>query len=395
MILGAVVGFLVCVVLTIVFDLIDFIWKGFLEGETPWWYPLPLCLLGGLLVGLWNKHFKTEAILLGEVIAEVKKAGSFTWTPFFPNLVSFILPITFGGAIGPLAGLSGLIATGCTWVSKALRRIYSTITGQKNRPTDDKTNQEKSRTQGEEDALPDSNPNDAPQTTPFFSKKPKRIMYCLGIAGGIFGCWLVFALGGGIELPYFGPFAWSLENIAWIIPFIAAGYLLILAYKASLVLWEKVAKKLGDNLLAKTLLCGLVLGVVAIAFPFALFPGSEQSTDLKTLWPMFSGATLIAMGFTKAFVIACCMNLGWKGGPFFPIILAGMCIGFGGALLLGVDPLLSTCITATAAVAAFSRKPLMSIVFILVLYSLWDLPWIAATAFIAARLPLPKFALGR
>lgn len=68
-------------------------------------------------------------------------------------------------------------------------------------------------------------------------------MYCLGVMGGTFGCWLVFALGGGIELPYFEPFAWNLENIVWTIPFIVAGYLLILIYKASLVLWEKLPKK--------------------------------------------------------------------------------------------------------------------------------------------------------
>lgn len=93
--------------------------------------------------------------------------------------------------------------------------------------------------------------------------------------------------------------------------------------------------KLG--IIISTTLGGIILGVMGTYLPLTMFSGEESITVVKESFAEFAPWILIISGVLKLVLTNICIKSGWKGGHFFPVIFCGVSIGYGVAMLGGLD----------------------------------------------------------
>jgi len=76
-------------------------------------------------------------------------------------------------------------------------------------------------------------------------------------------------------------------------------------------------------------LTGLILGLCLWGLPLAPFSGEQQLRPLVLgHWPL-TPVLLLVSGLVKLLLVAFCLETGWRGGLFFPVILGSSAIGMG------------------------------------------------------------------
>lgn len=393
--IGFVIGLAVWAILWVSSFLVSLVWtngRNALDaalGTSAWWFPLVVCTLGGLLIGLWTKAFNNAPKPLEEVMAEVKQTGSYRIKGLGSSIVSFLLPLAFGGSIGPEAGLTGIIAAACSWIGNTLKRaglkvkavadltVSATLTAIFGTPL-------VGIVAASESTIPDPG-----EYT--FRRSAKIVLYvaaAFGAFGGI-ACFVsVFGSGGG--LPHFDAIEASGAELLWTVPCIVAGYVLTLVFHTANTCAEALAARLEKFTVLKPLLCGIVMGLIAIALPYVLFSGEDQCSELMQTWGTFGGIALVATGVVKAALTPTCIAMGWRGGNFFPSIFAGAACGFGIAALTGADPMLCVAVTTTAFLAGVTRKALLTLALLIMCFPVSGMLWMGLAALICAALPLPR-----
>ena len=79
-------------------------------------FPLVFCPLGGLAIGLLHRRFGDYPDELMTVVGKIRREKHVDYHPMGVMLLCALLPLIFGGSVGPEAGLTGLIAALCYWV---------------------------------------------------------------------------------------------------------------------------------------------------------------------------------------------------------------------------------------------------------------------------------------
>lgn len=123
--LGAIIASISWLFLFIMNLGIDFLWAEPLFAWTL--YPLIIGGLGGLLIGLWSKRFGPYPQEMSEILAIIKSGQPIPYNNLHIITISALLPLIFGGNIGPEAGLSGIIAGLCFWFSDRFKFIFSEL----------------------------------------------------------------------------------------------------------------------------------------------------------------------------------------------------------------------------------------------------------------------------
>ena len=200
-------------------------------------------------------------------------------------------------------------------------------------------------------------------------KATKIIVYTFAVAGA-FGVMILLGsvFGGGEGLPHFSEVSIDWFERALIIPLALAGGAVGLLYHAFDKCADTLTRKIGDHPVAKAVLVGLILGSLGIAFPFVMFAGETQTETLMSTYTMLGAGYLILTGVLKVFTTPLCLRLGWRGGHFFPTIFAGICLGYGFALLTGADPVCCLCICSAALMGAIMRQPVMTVLLLFLLF---------------------------
>ena len=116
-----------------------------------------------------------------------------------------------------------------------------------------------------------------------------------------------------------------------------------------------------------------------------------QIPELDATWAGMGAVILLAVGFVKVVVTAMCVNMGWRGGHFFPIIFAGISIGYGMSVLTGVDPVFSLCVVTAALVGGVMRKPVMAVLLLFLCFPVLAAVPMLVAAFLGSRVPLPAW----
>ena len=401
---GFVIGFAVFLVMNLSTWFTSLLWNG-ATGNTPTpWFSLAVCTLGGALIGVWTWWSNDRVKPLEEVMAEFKTTGSYKTNGVWKPVVTFLLPLVFGGSIGFEAGLTGLITAGCCWIRDKLKAaglreaavadvtiaasisaIFGTplagiVAGAESAPADG------------EDVLQEPDVNDYNMR-----RGAKIVLYtaaAFGAFGGIVAFSQLFGASGG--LPRFGAITASYAELLWIIPCLAAAYVMTLLFHGSTRLFKGVSARLGAGALGvigPPVIAGVVMGAIAMALPLVLFPGEAQSEYLIETWATMGAFVLLGTGVLKAFVTPMCLNMGWIGGNFFPSIFAGVAAGYGLAALTGADPMLMVTVTTTAYLAGVIRKPLLVLAVLFLCFPAEGVLWMGLAAIIGAALPVPRALL--
>lgn len=355
-------------------------------------YPFIVCLLGGLIIGLYEKktHIRTEE--LNEVMASVKETGRYEYSDLGKLSVSALLPLLFGGSIGPEAGLTGVIAGLCTWVGDRMRRFGAdfralTLLGTQAALTALFT----APIYGFVAPLTGSPEGTGEYDSIKLPKAQKAVVYGCAIAGAL-GAFLVLGqmFGGGMGMPRFDAAEVGAQELIWLIPLALAGTACGWLFHASNKGTAMLSAKLGDKPIAKALIAGLALAICGSVLPYTLFAGEEQANLLMECYTTLSAAALIATAFVKAAVTPACINLGWRGGHFFPIIFAGVSLGYGFALVSGVDAVFCVACCTAGVLGAVMRQPIMVVLLLFMCFPPKGIAAMLCAAVIGSAIPLPN-----
>lgn len=361
-------------------------------------YPLPFCLIGGIAVGLFQKRFGPYPDDMNTVMAQVKRTGRYEYDKVGVSFVAAILPLLFGGSLGPEAGITGVIAGLCTWVGDRLKFVGKEMRELSTASTAavlsaifaaplfgllaplagyvDESNGGPKGFQPDSIAIP---------------KPQKFAIYLLAIAGALgamAGLGMLF--GGGLTLPHFSEMSFGMTELTWAIPLVALGATAGWLFHAAGAGTKAIASALGDRPVVKAVIAGAFLGCCGIVLPFTMFAGEEQSLELASGWAGMSATVLVLTGFVKVITTQACLNLGWRGGHFFPLIFAGISIGYGIAAVSGADPVFCLCVVTAALLGATMRQPVMAALLLFLCFPLRSALFMLAAAAIGSLVPVPK-----
>ena len=387
--LGGVIGGITWLLLYLLNLGIDFVWSFLPERVDFTFYPLVICAVGGLLVGLWEKKFGPYPRELSEIMAEIKSGKKIPYNNLHIIGVAALLPLIFGGSLGPEAGLSGIIVGLCYWFSDKFKYtvqeveeiaeigMAATIGVIFNSPLFGFVNQI------EDDEMISRIP-----------KNTKMLLYFIGILGG-FGAYrfLSNAIGGGSGLGNF-PVIETLGTTEWalVIPLALVGSLLGMLYFVFKGAVKFAVRPLKDKVILKAVIAGAILGGVGILLPYTMFSGEHQIEVLIEGWELIGVALLFVTAIVKLLITNVCLEMGWRGGHIFPVIFAGTAIGYAFAILLPIDPVFCVAVVTAALTSAILRKPLAVILLLLLMFPISAIIPMAIGAVIGGAIPVPKFS---
>lgn len=407
---GFVIGFAVFAVMNISIWLTSLIWDGLGGAVNVSWFPLVTCTLGGLIIGLWTYFSGNRINGLEEVMREFKQTGTYNLHGPFKTVVSFLLPLIFGGSVGFEAGLTGIITAGCCWIRDKLKiaglrvgaiadvtiaatlsaifgaPLAGIVAGAESTPSDDAPTPPE---------LDDSDEAHVLRPNAYDMRRSVKIVLYMAAAIGAFGGIALFSTLFATEsgLPRFDAIQATGVDFLWTVPCLIAAYALTLLYHASDYGFARFAERLETSpfaTIASPVIAGMVLGAMAMAFPYVLFPGETQSHELMGSWQTWTVVALVGTSLLKAIATPMCIRMGWMGGSFFPSIFAGVACGYGIAAMTGADPMLMVTVVTSAYLAGVTRKPLLSVAILALCFPLTGILWSGLAAVVGGALPVPR-----
>ncbi|MGN1132033.1 MAG: chloride channel protein [Ruminococcus sp.] len=389
--MGGIIAGIIWLFLKLLNTGISFIWEWTNETIDLPFYTIAVCLLGGLIIGIFQKIFGPYPEELETVIAKVKKDKYYPYNNVFIICVAALLPLLFGGSIGPEAGLTGVIVGLCYWVgdrikyadvflkditkiglSSALGTIFGAPLFGLVMPIEEKVDYDKEIT----------------------ISKFSKIIYIIVSVMSAFG---VFSLlnslfGGGVGMPHIEQAEITVHEIIFGIPLALIGAVFGICYllfdRFTKAFFTKIQKKIG--IVISTMLGGLILGVIGTYFPMTMFSGEESMGEIITTYKEYAPWVLILTGILKLLITNVCIKSGWRGGHFFPVIFSGVSIGCAVAILTGLNDAFCIGVVTAGVLGVIMRKPFAVSLLLMLCFPLRVIPWLIISAFIGSIIPLKK-----
>ncbi len=410
-VLGALVGAVVYLFLRGFNIITDFIWNTLPEllgvkdvsliGQSDCGiliFDVGICVLGGLVIGLWQRKVGIFPESLEEVLSKVKKDKGYSYDKVHIIIVSAIISLVFGAAVGPEAGLTGVIAGLCTFVGDRLKYkgdrvkevagagLSATLGVIFNAPL-----------YGIFEQIEDRRTGKVNERERLVSKVTRGVIYALGVIGGVLTFKGLGALLGELEgLPRFsadrvGDFSVYLSDWMWGIPLIIAGIILAVLY----ALVNKLTLRIGEMLLKyrviSCVIAGILLGVVGHFVSSGRFSGEDQMGILMESYQEFTVLSLVILGLVKLIMVNVSVNLGWKGGTIFPMIYSAVAVGYAGTLLIQnycgkseFEAIFAVALVAASMLGFLMRKPITVVAILLLCFPLTYLPALIIASLISS-----------
>lgn len=385
-VIGAVIGGIIWAFMRVMHLLIALIWDYIPSSVHVPGYTIIICLIGGVIIGLIQKRCGPCPDDLHQVMKCYKRDGKYPYNNIFPMIIAALMPLVFGGAIGPEAGLTGVIVGLCCWAGDNFKYAGKTLT----ELSDIGVSATlavlfRSPLFGFIEPLESSKDD-------FVLPKASKMtaIFCAILSGiGIFTL-LGSLFGSGAGIPRFEAVAIGNNELVYALPILIIGIALGYVYKIFERLSVKTADLLGKRYFLSAIIAALILGVLGTIFPLAMFSGEEEIAKLGNTYLEYMPVMLLVITLIKVFLINVCINLGWRGGSFFPSIFAGVCLGYACAMLVGIDIAFAVSISTAAFMTTIMRKPLAVSVLLLLCFPASSIIYVLAAAFISSVVPMPK-----
>ncbi|MGH1562140.1 chloride channel protein [Mumia sp. DW29H23] len=112
---------------------------------------------------------------------------------------------------------------------------------------------------------------------------------------------------------------------------------LVLAVITGIV--RRLVAPLEERTVLRPVIGGLAFGLVAVALPLTLFTGSDQLRTVLGSGSSLGAGFLLLVVVAKMMTFSVCMETGFIGGPFFPMLFMGGTYGYAIHLLIPDIPL--------------------------------------------------------
>ncbi len=338
-VLGALAGLVLWCFLKGVSVCTSLIWERLPEESGISFAPLIICVAGGLIVGILHRLFGDYPEELPVVMGKIKKDKHYDYHPMAVMLICAFLPLVCGASVGPEAGMTGIIAALCYWVgdnvtfAKNNTGLFSEIG--------------EAVTLGQLFhsplfgilAVEESEGGDNDNALKEMSKGNKLLLYGVSTFSGFLAANAMNSIFGSAMsgFPSFSEAVTGKEDYLKALIYIPAG---LLAY-AFFELSEKLMKKLSGIIPAvlRETLCGAAIGIAGITVPMAMFSGEEEMGKLIGSFASYTPLILAGICLLKMIMTTFCINLGMKGGHFFPLIFSCTSLGLAlSVILFSADP---------------------------------------------------------
>ncbi|MCR4655137.1 MAG: chloride channel protein [Lachnospiraceae bacterium] len=407
--LGAVVGAVLWCFLKATGICTGFIWEGIAGRFSVSWLPIPICTLGGLIVGLLHKFGGDYPEELDVVLKKIKEEKHYDYRHMLLMLLCAFFPLIIGASVGPEAGLCGIIAGLCYWIGDNVKyaREHKTefsqigeavtlgelfhmplfgifeVEEEVSVPDSEDGSGEKTSSlkYGQRTGEADSHPAKEKTT---FPKASKLVLYGLAALSGYLVMSLLSSVFGAASegFPSFDMPALSWADFLLMLLYIPTGILLCWFFEFS----EHFSGKLSDKVpvCVRETLCGAVVGCIMIFMPLALFSGEEEMREFMVDYGAYAPLLLVGICFLKLFMTAFCIRFGLKGGHFFPVIFSCVLMGFAlsGFIFAGEQghSVFAAGIITAAALGAQLKKPFTAAILLLLCFPAKLIIWFILAA---------------
>ena len=165
------------------------------------------------------------------------------------------------------------------------------------------------------------------------------------------------------------------------------GYLYFFSHKFVKIIF----KPLNNKIFIKCIIGGLILGLFGTILPLTMFSGEDQIFTVMETGTSLGIVILIVTSIIKIILTNVCIESGLKGGHFFPMIFAGICMGYGFSLLLHMDPIIAMCVVTSTFLANIMKKPLAVVLLLMIIFPVNLIPLMLVSSMIACIFNEPKF----
>ena len=379
---GGVIGGIIWAFLKAMHLLIDLIWHKLPAAVNIPYYTILVCLVGGVIIGLIQKFHGPCPDELAEVMKEYKQKGRYHYNNIPFMLLVALLPLIFGAAIGPEAGLTGVIVGLCCWARDNFKFAGKYLS-----------------------ELPEIGISATLGTlfhSPLFGfiepregededfVLPKRVkmtaIFCAILAG--LGAFVALGrfLGSAGEMPRFDKVVIGNGELMYAIPILIIAVIYGFVFRLFGKITSKVSEALGKRYFLSAMIAAVLLGVLGTVFPLAMFSGEEEIFTLGATYTEYAPYVLFMIALVKVFLINTCIQLGWRGGNFFPGIFAGVCLGYACAMLFHIDITFSVAVACAAIMTTIIKKPLAVTALLLICFPVQSVIYILAAAFLASAI---------
>ncbi len=345
--LGAVAGIIIWTFLKVLSVTTKCFWETLPQCVASPFYTLIMCTIGGLVVGIYRKKFGDYPEEMMVVLGKVKKEKWYDPKKLWILCGAAFLPLVFGSSVGPEAGLVGIITAICYGVADSLKVLNGHS---------------------------------------MLSKAVKIITYQIAIASALI-CYAGLSSVFGKAMAGFPTFDLALPqgmDYLMVIIYIIAGCLLAKFYEITHRGCHAVAGRIPSVL--RETVAGFCLGITATFVPQVLFSGEEEVHHLMTHYAEYLPWMLLGIAFLKVLLTNVCIQSGLKGGHFFPLIYAGVALGY--ALAMFVFPanaaehvIFAAAVVTSVLLGANMKQPLVVTLILLICFPFRMVIWLAIGAF--------------
>lgn len=354
-------------------------------------YTVIVCVIGGVIIGFYHKKFGPYPENMGTAVRRVMQDRAYPYWEMPMAIVAALLSILFGGAVGPEAGLVCILLSLCFWAKDEFGLARENL-----------------QTYAENDPGVGGFRLLGRSLKGLVPPKGGHIVYDVGKVEWStrlkVGCGLIAALGGlyiyvlfnylmgrAFTLPHIdGGTVAAKDRLAMILLLvvgIAAGYLYLVLRKLISKAFDFLKSK--DVHVLNSVLGGLILGLIGGQIPLTMFSGCADIQTIQNGYMNSLPYMLIIVGVLKLFLTNVCIESEWRGGHFFPLLFAGLSIGYGFAGVLGTNAILSVVVVTGALLGTVLQQPLGALVLAMIFFPLQQLGWMIIATFVAGCIPVP------
>jgi H+/Cl- antiporter ClcA len=383
--LGIVSAVITFVFIVLVNGSIALVWEkaALALGMDPRLFTLLVCTLGGLLVGLLVNYFGDHNAIFSELMRDFGRTGRFDYRHAPGILVTSLISLMAGAALGPEAALADTCGGIGTWVSDKLQ-----------------LDEKETRTMGYGGL---SAMLGAFITNPFGGALLSLESAQGGLSGKMVYFWGLFpsllssavattvfvALTGSFfdTLYTFPTYTPQLADLLWAVPFSMIGAIAGLIFIVVFQRLRKLMEPLKGHLVLRGVLGGLGMGIIGALLPLTLFSGEDGTSQLIVQAATIGFGMLIVLALCKLLATSLLLATGWKGGYIFPVMFAGVALGMAGKLLFpSVPTAVTVAATLAGALVITLRAPLFAALFTLILVQAETAPVVAVAVLVSAFL---------